>query len=1144
VSLALSRRVSLLVFLTALAVPGQAGAAGALDVIPFPGTPDASPKTQIILSSLAPADVVSLSVRGSLSGRHAGHLVALPAGAGTAFVPARPFSPGESVRVTLTLRSPSSGGPRATRMSYSFAVARRVNAPVPALPALSSDVTGPPTQHFRSRPDLHPPVLSVTSDPDPSAGDIFVDSGQVGVLVLDPQGNVLWFHPLVHDREMDVAEQHYQGQPVLTWWQGQLYRHARDMILDRHYREVAAVQAGNGYVADAHEFQITPQGTALIDAYVPTRADLSSVGGSTEGPVLDCVIQEVDIKTGRVLWEWHALGHIPLPETYMGRPSPTSWYDPFHLNSIQQLPGGNLLISLRNTWAVYEIDKRTGHVVWTLGGKHSSFKMGPRTKFEWQHDARLHPDGTLSLFDDGALPQEERQSSAKLLSLNLRTMRATLLARYTHSPPLLAGVAGSTQILPDHNLFVDWGSGDAFSEYTPGGRQIFNGRFPLGMSSYRAYRFRWTGEPLTRPALAVSPRPHGVVRLYASWNGASRVAAWQFLAGPRRGGLRPLGATVPRTGFETAARRHTTGRYYAAQALDRRGRVLATSGVLALAASPRLHVIPFPGTPDASPQTRVIFSSLLPRELSAVTVRGSRSGFHPGHLKALPDRAGTALALDHPLTPGEEVRVTATLRSPSVGDALGDPGARRISFSFGVGMPAGQATSAAAGRPSRQASLSGFPTQHFRSRPDLRPPAMSVTSDGDPGGGDTFLTANDMSSPGPMILDGRGRLLWFDTTGPATNLDVQRYQGHPVLTWWQGKNFLDGEDVIVDRSYRTVAILRRAGGYLPDLHEFQITPQGTALVDAYVPVRANLRSVGGPANGVVLDCVIQERDIKSDQVLWEWHALGHVPLNASYTGRPSPTSWYDYFHLNSIQQLPDGNLLISSRDTWAVYEISRSTGSIIWKLGGKRSSFAMGPGTKFEWQHDARLSGHRLTLFDDGALPQEERQSSAKVLRLNFRTMKATLLRRITHSPSVLAGAAGNVQTLPGHRLFVGWGTAGDFSEYGPDGRQIFNGSFPLGVSSYRSFRFPWIGRPLTRPSLAVSRQSSGAVKLYASWNGATQVAAWRVLGGSKRDSLRAVGADRRRTGFETTMLVHTRARLLAVQALSAQGKVLATSRL
>jgi hypothetical protein len=997
-------------------------------------------------------------------------------------------------------------------------------------------------------------VLSVTSDPDPAAGDIFVDSGQVGVLVLDPQGNVVWFHPLVHDSEMDVAVQHYNGQRVLTWWQGQLYRHARDMILNEHYREVAAVQAGNGYVADAHEFQITPQGTALIDAYVPTSADLSSVGGSTHGAVLDCVIQEVDIKTGRVLWEWHALGHIPLPETHMGRPSPTAWYDPFHLNSIQQLPEGNLLISLRNTWSVYEINQRTGRVVWTLGGRDSSFEMGPGTNFEWQHDARLHGDGKLSLFDDGALPQEERQSSAKVLRINRQTMRATLVARYTHSPPLLAGVAGSTQILPDRNLFVDWGSGDAFSEYTPGGRQIFDGRFPLGMSSYRAYRFPWIGNPLTRPALAVSRRPHGVVRLYVSWNGANQVAAWQFLAGGRPDALRPVGATVPRTGFETAARRHTTASYYAAQALDRRGRVLATSRVLALARSqgraapagarPHLHVIPFPGTPDASPQTQVIFSSLVPRELGAVTVRGSRSGSHAGHLRALPDGAGTALVLDRRLTAGEVVRVNATLRSPGAAAALGDPGARRVSFSFGIGVPSSEATTAAAGRTGLPASPAQIPTQRFHSRPDLRPPALRVTSNAHLGTGDIFLTANDISVPGPMILDGHGRLLWFRSTGPsaAGNLDVQRYQGHAVLTWWQGRNFWAGEDVIVNRSYRTVAILGRANGYLPDLHEFQLTPQGTALVDAYVPERANLRSVGGPRNGVVLDCVIQERDIKSGQVLWEWHALGHVPLNASYVGAPNPPAFYDPFHLNSIQQLPGGNLLISLRDTWAVYEISKRTGQVIWTLGGKDSSFKMASGTNFEWQHDARLSGHTLSLFDDAGLPQEELQSSAKLLRIDFRAMRVSLLRRITHSPPVLAGAGGNVQLLPGHRLFVGWGTASDFSEYGPRGRQIFDGAFPVGASTYRAYRLPWTGTPRTRPSLAVSRQSSGTVKLYASWNGATQVVAWRVLGGSQRDALRPLAATAPRTGFETTLTVHTRARFLAVQALGAGDHVLASS--
>ncbi|MFL5823065.1 MAG: arylsulfotransferase family protein [Solirubrobacteraceae bacterium] len=442
------------------------------------------------------------------------------------------------------------------------------------------------------------------------------------------------------------------------------------------------------------------------------------------------------------------------------------------------------------------------------------------------------------------------------------------------------------------------------------------------------------------------------------------------------------------------------------------------------------------------------------------------------------------------------------------------------------------------------------PTQSFRSQPHLHPPKVSVTADPSTASGDIFLAPYNAPQPGPMILDSRGRLVWFRRLrhGPATNLEVQRYHGHSVLTWWQGVfdkqgRAQTGQDVILDSAYRTVAVLHAGNGYVADPHEFQITPQGTALIDAWVPEGADLSSLGGSSSGTVLDCVIQELDIRTNQVLWQWDALVHVPVTDSYAKMPSGSAPYDYFHLNSIQQLPDGNLLISARNTWAAYEISRQTGNVIWTLGGKRSSFAMGPGTNFEWQHDARMhAGGALTLFDDAALPQEENQSSAKALTLDTHTMTASLAHRYDHSPPLLAGTQGNAQLLPGGDVFVGWGSQPYFSEYTPRGRQIFNGSFALGVESYRAYRFHWRARPATRPAMAARRRRNGAVRVYASWNGATAVRAWRVLGGPRRHGLRSVGGTMTRRGFETMIPLDRAPAYLAVEALGRGGRVLGTS--
>ncbi len=433
-----------------------------------------------------------------------------------------------------------------------------------------------------SEPWLHPPLVSVTGqDPDPSAGDIFVDtqnSIQAGPTILDPNGQLLWFSPY-HQGAFNFQVQHYEGQSVLTYWTGQVTNGigaGEDLILNHNYQTVATVRAGNGYQADLHEFEITSRNSALITATATPHADLRSVGGSRNGTLLDSIIQEIDIPTGRVLWEWHASQHVRPAAAYAGTPGPTP-YDFFHLNSIQDLPGGRVLISARHTWAVYEVDKRTGKILWTLGGKHSSFKMGPGTQFEWQHDAHLQPDGTLTVFDNGSGlgPQHQSQSRALRIRLNFRTMRATLVRAYVNQPSVLSPNEGSVQVLPDGDTFVGWGGAPYFSEFGARGRQRFSLSFPAPMQSYRAYRFAWYGQPLVPPYIAVNATSGGDV-VYASWDGATDVAAWRVLAGPTADALQPV-AQVPKTQFETAIPVSGAGPYFAVQALDQNGNALSTS---------------------------------------------------------------------------------------------------------------------------------------------------------------------------------------------------------------------------------------------------------------------------------------------------------------------------------------------------------------------------------------------------------------------------------------------------------------------------------------------------------------------------------------------------------------------------------------
>jgi hypothetical protein len=573
---------------------------GGLDVQPFPGTPDASRQTDIAFPALAPAQIKALSVRGSLSGFHRGVMTAGPSGHGSAFVPVHPFSDGERVAVRATLSSAAagtaSGAPGATRIAFSFtvAVSVRLGDTAPARSAREPAIRRPAqdsnelTHSFRSENWLHPPIVSTSgTDPDPAIGDIFADaenSLQPGPLILGPQGQLIYFQPLQRSAAFNVGVQSYQGQTVLTYWQGYVRYGVgigRDVILNHQYQRVAIVYAGHGYSADLHDFVITPQGYAFITAYAPVRADLSSVGGSRNGILLDSIIQEIDIATGQVLWEWHASGHIRLAETYArqvdGRP-----FDWFHINSVQPLPNGNLLISARQTWALYEINMKTGRIALAIGGKHSYFKFGRGADFEWQHDAEMQPDGTITVFDNAydGHTRNEPESRALRIRLNFDTRRATLVHAYTSNPPLVSSSQGDVQPLADGRTFVGWGEASYFTEFGAGGRQMFNLRFVLPIQSYRGYRFAWWGQPTTPPSIATAATPTGT-RVYASWNGATDVATWQVLAGASPTALSPTGQFPKTPQFETAMWVADTEPYFTVQALGSAGQVLGTSATVA-----------------------------------------------------------------------------------------------------------------------------------------------------------------------------------------------------------------------------------------------------------------------------------------------------------------------------------------------------------------------------------------------------------------------------------------------------------------------------------------------------------------------------------------------------------------------------------
>lgn len=560
----------------------------------------------------------------------------------------------------------------------------------------------------------------------------------------------------------------------------------------------------------------------------------------------------------------------------------------------------------------------------------------------------------------------------------------------------------------------------------------------------------------------------------------------------------------------------------------------ASAGVADAAA-----VFPTPGSVSASPFSQVSFRDVAREDIGRVTVRGSRSGGHAGVLRAHSDGQGASWVPLRRFSGGERVTVQTSLHVT---------GARDGDFSFRVAVWPGRVTI--------QKSLADVVkpgrVRRFKSRPDLIPPVLTVGPGSTPLAPGYVFTSpkakNDTLQAGPMITDTRGRPVWFlplRGIKAATDVRAQTYEGEPVITWWQGtsrQGIGSGEFVIVGQDYKLFKRVRLPSGYRADLHEFLITPQDTALTISYPVVKADLRSQGGSRDGQLVDAVVHEIDLKTGLVMFEWHSRGRIPLSDSFIApERSPRVPWDYVHVNSVSLDSDGDILVSGRNTWAVYKLDRHTARIEWTLGGRSSSFKFGKGARFAWQHDAqRRADGALTLFDNSASPAVAKLSRALAIDVDEIRKTATLLTARTHPRRLLAATQGNHQTLPGGGALVGWGSRRYMTEYDAKGNVIWDARLSVGFESYRAYRSPWVGFPDSRPRV-FAQAVGGGMDVYVSWNGATEVASWQVLGGSNRNSLvpiRTYG----RTSFETRVPASRRTAFVAVRALSKEGRTLATS--
>ncbi len=543
---------------------------------------------------------------------------------------------------------------------------------------------------------------------------------------------------------------------------------------------------------------------------------------------------------------------------------------------------------------------------------------------------------------------------------------------------------------------------------------------------------------------------------------------------------------------------------------------VASFGLLAGSASAAkakpISVFPVPGTPVASDKTTFSFRGLKPKNLGKVTIYGSETK-RVGHRRLRhSDGRGVSIVPKKSFQPGETVRVFTNKRVMR---------ARNGDFSVRIGRFYGNEVGTNPGDPYP------LPTDGLNSRPSLKPPVLDVLVN------NQAATAPGMyfSAPradGLTIYDRNGKVRWHQPTGggkyPGRNLvdfRTQTYKGKPVLTYYKGSPTTQGfsqvgQFEILNNKYNPIKRFTTGNGYRPDIHEVRLTNRNTALVLAYRGVLWDMTSVGGPEDGKVMDNVVQEIDIQTGAVLFEWHALGNISLRSAEKQIPEDGSVWDYFHVNAAS--PDGDsILVSGRSQSTLYRIDRKTARVKWRLRGDgikawSNNFQMGPGTSFGYEHDVvRLPNGDISLCDNGDAngygATVNDVSSGLVLRLSTvdGVRRATLVSRFLHPAGETAISQCGMQRQPNGNYVVGWGADKQFTEYTPEGEVVFDATFDTSaVSSYRAYKAQWAGFPQNRPAIFSEANGEGAT-VWASWNGSTQVTEWKVLTGDSAETLREV---------------------------------------
>jgi hypothetical protein len=577
--------------LGAFAGTAQAKKSKPVSVFPAPKTLVASDATTFSFRGLKPGNLGKVKIFGSKSGRHGHTRLRHSDGKGVSIVPKNSFVPGEMVKVYTKKRIKlTNKGDFWVKIGNFYG---NEDEGGPGLPV--------PTDGLNSRPDLEPPVLDVITKTDKVApGMFFYAPRREGMTIADGAGRVRWNQPTGFGspgtRINDFRAQTLNGKPVLTYWKGASGVSGFSQIgffeiLNDRYRRIAKFSPGNGYQADGHEFRLTERNTALVLAYRGVKWDMTSVGGPPDGKVFDNIVQEIDIETGAVLFEWHALGNVGLKSSEKLIPEDGSAWDYFHVNAASA-DGNSILVSGRSASTIYRINRRNARVRWRLRGdgikpKTNSFKLGPGTAFGYQHDVTRLPNGNITLFDNGSAngygPAVNEESSGLELRLSSKdgVRTATLVERYEHPDGIVAASQAGVHPQPNGNVVVGWGQVKRFTEFTPDGEVAFDATFDSSAApSYRAYKSQWAGFPKDRPAIASEAVGDGAT-VWASWNGSTKVQSWKVFTGTSEDSLTEVGSS-PWKGLETEIAISSVNGSVQAVAYDGDGKEIGRSGLIPL----------------------------------------------------------------------------------------------------------------------------------------------------------------------------------------------------------------------------------------------------------------------------------------------------------------------------------------------------------------------------------------------------------------------------------------------------------------------------------------------------------------------------------------------------------------------------------